>query len=45
MEIQTKTRIKEWGNSLGIIIPNEIIIKEDLQPQDEVIATISKKRI
>lgn len=44
MEIQTKTRIKEWGNSLGIIIPNEIVVKEDLQPQDEVIVTISKKR-
>ena len=44
MEIQTKTKIKEWGNSLGIIIPNEIVIKEDLQPQDEVIVTISKKK-
>lgn len=44
MEIQTKTRIKEWGNSLGIIIPNEIVIKENLQPQDEVIISISKKQ-
>lgn len=44
MEIQIKTRIKEWGNSLGIIIPNEIVIKEDLQPHDEVTITISKKK-
>ena len=44
MEIQTKTRIKEWGNSLGIVIPNEIVIKENLQPQDEVVISISKKQ-
>lgn len=43
MEIKTKTRIKEWGNSLGIIIPNEIVIKEKLNPDDQVIVTITKK--
>ena len=41
--LQTKTRIKEWGNSLGIIIPREIAIKEDLSPNDEVVITITKK--
>jgi hypothetical protein len=44
MEIITKTRIKEWGNSLGIVIPNEIVIKENLQPRDEVLITIIKKQ-
>ena len=44
MVTQTKIRIKEWGNSLGIIIPNDIVIKENLKPSDEVIITINKKQ-
>lgn len=43
MELQTKTRIRTWGNSFGIVIPKEIVIKEDLQENDEVIVTITKK--
>ncbi len=42
MELQTNARIKAWGNSLGIVIPRELIIKEDLQENDEVKITISK---
>jgi len=44
MEIQTKTRIREWGNSLGIVIPKEIAIKEDLRPDDQVSVIITKKQ-
>ena len=43
MELETKAKIKIWGNSLGIVIPKEIVIKEDLQENDEVIVKISKK--
>lgn len=43
MEIKTKTKIRQWGNSLGIVIPNEIVIKENLKPEDNVIITINKK--
>ncbi|MFA6022788.1 MAG: hypothetical protein WC781_01745 [Candidatus Pacearchaeota archaeon] len=43
MSIQTKVKVKEWGNSLGLIIPNEIVIKEDIQSNDEIIVTISKR--
>ncbi|MEK6914867.1 MAG: AbrB/MazE/SpoVT family DNA-binding domain-containing protein [Nanoarchaeota archaeon] len=43
MEIKTKTKIREWGNSLGIVIPKEIVIKERLHTNDDVIVTISKK--
>ena len=43
MELETKAKIKTWGNSLGIVIPKEIVIKEDLQENDEVIVKISKK--
>ena len=41
--METKTIIKEWGNSLGIIIPKEIVIEEKLKPKDEVIINITKK--
>jgi antitoxin component of MazEF toxin-antitoxin module len=43
MEIQTKVKIKPWGNSLGIIIPKDVVIKEELQENDEVTITINKK--
>ena len=43
MEIQTKTKVKEWGNSLGIVIPKEIVIKEDLKAEDHVPVIITKK--
>lgn len=42
---QIKARIKEWGNSLGVTIPKEIVIKEELKPNDEITITISKKQI
>lgn len=43
MTIKAKTKIREWGNSLGVIIPNEIVIKEELKPNEEVIISIIKK--
>lgn len=43
MEMETKARIKIWGNSLGIVIPRDIVIREDLQENDEVTVKISKK--
>lgn len=42
MELQTKVRLKKWGNSLGIIIPRDIVIKEDLRDDDEIIITLTK---
>ena len=42
MEVQTKARIKLWGNSFGVVIPKEVVIKENLQENDEVIFSISK---
>lgn len=42
--METKARTKEWGNSLGIIIPKEIVRKENLKKDDEVIINITKKK-
>ena len=44
MVIQTKTKIREWGNSLGVIIPKEIIIKEGLRVNEQVIISIDRKQ-
>ena len=43
MVIQTKTKIREWGNSLGVIIPKEIVIKEGLRANEQVVVSISRK--
>lgn len=41
MAIQTK--VKKWGNSIGIIIPAEVIRGLNLNPDEEVIIEIEKK--
>ena len=43
MEIATTTR--RWGNSLGVIIPNEVVINERIQEgQDIIIDIVSEKK-
>ena len=38
----TRTKVKGWGNSLGIIIPQEIVRREKIKSHDEVIVDIRK---
>jgi len=44
MAIETKTRIREWGNSFGIVIPRELVIKEGFKVNDRVNISIDKKQ-
>jgi hypothetical protein len=44
MKIQTKTIIREWGNSYGIVIPREVVIKEGFKVNDSVTINIEKKQ-
>ena len=44
MEIQTRAKIKEWGNSLGIGIPKDVIIKEGLKVNEDVMVSINRKQ-
>jgi len=44
MVIQTKAKIREWGNSLGIIIPREIVIKEGFRVNEQVIISINRRQ-
>ena len=40
----TETKIKRWGNSLALIIPNEITKREELAEGDMVKVEISKEK-
>jgi len=40
----TETKIKQWGNSLALIIPKEIAKREELSAGDTVKVDISKEK-
>ena len=42
--METVVRPKKWGNSIGIIIPKEIIEKEDITLKDELVIYVEKKK-
>ena len=42
--VMTEAKIKQWGNSLGLIIPKEIVKLEDLNEGDIVKVEISKEK-
>ena len=44
MAIQTETKIREWGNSFGIVIPKELIVKEGFRVNEVVDIRINKKQ-
>ena len=39
-----EAKVKQWGNSLGFIIPKEVVKEEKLQEGDIVTFEISKER-
>ncbi|MEK6895128.1 MAG: AbrB/MazE/SpoVT family DNA-binding domain-containing protein [Nanoarchaeota archaeon] len=41
---QIKTKVKKWGNSFGIIIPRDIVEKENLKEEGEIFVTIQTKK-
>jgi len=43
--IEIKTKAKEWGNSIGVIIPKEAVIEEGIKPNQEITLQISTKPI
>ncbi len=42
-DIEVVAKPKKWGNSIGIIIPKEIVDSEKITPKDELIVRIEKK--
>jgi len=41
--MKLKTRVRNWGSSLGIILPKELVRQEKLRPREEVIIEIIKR--
>ena len=41
MEIEVKA--KKWGDSIGVIIPKEIVEQEKIKPNDKLNIIIAKK--
>ncbi len=44
MVMEVNTKPKKWGNSIGIIIPKEVIDLEKITTDDELIVHIEKKK-
>ena len=42
--METTVKPKKWGNSIGVIIPKEIIEQENITLEDELILHIEKKK-
>ena len=38
-----EVKIKRWGNSIGVVIPNEVVERLNLKPEEEIIIEIEKK--
>ncbi|MFW6282505.1 MAG: AbrB/MazE/SpoVT family DNA-binding domain-containing protein [Minisyncoccales bacterium] len=38
-----KTRLRKWGNSIGLVIPNEILKQKNLKQGEEIIIEIEKQ--
>ncbi len=38
----TKTKLKHWGSSLGVVVPKEIVRKEGLKEGEEVLIEVKK---
>lgn len=42
---ETECIARKWGNSLGIIIPREIVEEENLSENESIIIDIKKKHL
>lgn len=41
--IKSETKLRAWGNSVGVILPKEVLKEEGLAVNDEVEVTLRKK--
>ena len=39
--IERETKLRAWGNSIGLVIPKEDVIKENLRPDQKVKVVIT----
>ena len=41
--MEIKTTAKVWGNSIGIILPKNVVQKLAIRPKEEIVVSIRKK--
>ena len=39
-----QARLRKWGNSIGIVIPNDVLRSQSLKEGEEVIVEIERKK-
>lgn len=44
METQIKAIARRWGNSIAVVIPKEIIDRERIKEDEEIIIEVKKRR-
>ena len=42
--METISKIRKWGNSFGILVPKELIKKENFKVNEEVVVKLEKKK-
>ena len=42
MEDEIECVTKQWGGSIGIVIPKEIVVREHIHPNEKVRVTVTK---
>jgi len=38
-----KTVVKKWGSSLGVVLPKELVKKEQLKPNESILIEVVKE--
>lgn len=41
--METISKIRKWGNSFGVLVPKELIEKENFKLNEEVVVRLEKK--
>ena len=42
--METVSKIRKWGNSFGVLVPKELLRKENFKVNEEVVVKLEKKR-
>ena len=42
--METLSKIRKWGNSFGVLVPKELIEKENFKLDEEVVVRLEKKK-
>lgn len=42
--IELRTKLRKWGNSLGVVVPMNSLQKEKFKENDEIVLLIAKER-